>query len=388
MTDRCSIAIIGAGLAGVALAARLAACGRTVWLFEEAPHSPRHARRGAVLPWDPSWQADDDSAQLSSAGAALWEEAPRAFSPKAMLHVFSGGGLDRAGSMWARGLRAATGVEQIEPADLAKRLPRWEASRWDCEAALWAPAGAAGTINLQRLYSHFRSELYRHGGRIMLNEPVLDTRYGGGAWTIRTGRRTVRADMVANCAGAWADEVAKRCDVRPLRLRIEKRAALHAALAEGADSPWRNYPFLVWHKARSSAFCEIQSNGWALISPAETADGTAGDVKAAPAQIAAAIDWFEWATGLRLDETKSASWAWAYATTRDSRPVIGWAREAPAYFWFTAWGGVGPECLLSSSAIAADMMTNRSDFDWLVDQYGIRMNRFAPDRLPFAGVMA
>jgi D-arginine dehydrogenase len=388
MIDRCDILVIGAGLAGVALAARLGDWKRKVWVLEREEYSPCHATDRALCPWDPSLVVDDDTAALAWAGAAEWSDIPEAFEPKGMLHIFANDCLAAYTDAAVRGCRSGSGVQELEAEDAARRFPmiRFDWNAWG--AALWTPAGAAGTVHMRRLYSHFRAALYRQAGRILLGESLESASYGGGAWTVRTSHRMIRADIVVNCAGAWADDVARRCETRRLGFHSTKRSALNLAVEPGADWPWRNVPQISWHGRGTTAYCDIHSNQRVSFSPPDEGSSWPCNAEPEPWQIAAAIDRFEQWTNLRLIEVSGVSWAWLRTTPIDGRPVIGWAREAPDFFWLTGFGASGPECALAGSAIAADMIRNSTEFSWLVDQYGIRSERFSPDRLGYAGVSA
>ncbi len=388
MIDRCNILITGGGMAGMALASRLARWDRKVWLIERDDCSPANASWLSFGAWDPADAVGDDAARLSWAGAKFLDEIPGALVPKGALHLFSPSRLKEAGQMWMRGIRAGSGVRQLEAAEVVERLPWVKTDDGHCAAALWIPAGAAGMIDMSQLYSHFRSRFYERGGRILLDEALVEADYGGGAWTVRTTKGSMRADVIVNCAGAWSDDVARKCHARRVGLHSTKRAALSLAAAGAAELPWRNSPYVAWHRDSSVAYCELLPNGRAVVSPAGEAAWSGGEVEADSWQIKEALDQFESATSLHLDETKGTSWAWVRSSVGDGRPIIGWARETPAFFWMTGFGRGGAECALSASAMAADMIRNRKDFSWIADQYGIQASWFAPDRLASAGVSA
>jgi D-arginine dehydrogenase len=388
MIDRCNILIVGGGIAGITLGAMLADWDRKVWVLDQEEYTPAHSSWLALNAWDPTQSRDADVARLSWAAASLWDKIPGALVPKGALHLFHSDSLKEAADWWTRGIRAATGIQQLEPEALAERFPWLKGNSDDRAAALWVPPGAAGMIDVGRLYSRYRDLFYQRGGKILLEEALVEAGYGGGAWTVRTTRGVLRADVIVNCAGAWADDVARRCTVRRLGFHSTKRAAISFPVAGSTELPWRNGPFLSWHRRGSTAYWDVSSKGRVLVSPAEEASWKGGEIEPEAWQIAAALDGFESATGLRLDETSGSSWAWVRTSIADGRPVLGWARETPHFFWMTGFGAAGAECALSGSAIASDMISNRRQFSWLSDQYGIRAASFAPDRLAYTGVTA
>jgi len=388
MVDKCQILIIGSGIAAVSLGARLARWDRTVWLLEREEYAGCQASERAVAPWDPAWVADPDSATLAWASAGMWDEAPNVLTPKEMLHIYAEDWLADMPEMYARGFAKGTGVEQLERRDIASRYPYLNTDGGRCAAALYLPAGAAGTIDARRLYSHFRSQLYRWSGKIFLKEELLHATYGGGAWTVRTNRREIRADVIVNCAGAWADEVARRCETRRIGLWSTKRTALNLAIKPNAVVPWPGGPFLVWQRRLAPFICDLLPHGRTIISPATEEASAPCNAQVEGWEVAAAIDTVEDWTWIRVLEDSGPSWSWLRTCVRDRRPVIGWARDVPNFLWVAALGWTGVECTLAISAIASDMALNRSEFAELVNRYGIQTERFSPDRLAYAGVTA
>lgn len=386
MLDKCNTLIVGGGLAGMILGSRLAQWGQKVWIVEKEEYSPAHTSWRALNAWNSAEAWDEDVAQLSRAGSALWNEAGDVLTSKGWLQLFDSAALTQASAMWARGIRAATGIEQLEPWEAAKKFPWLKIDSTDIAAALWIPPGAAGMIDAGRIYSHFRRRFYEQSGSILLSESFLDARSGGGAWTVRTSKGALRADTVVNCAGAWAGEVALRCGVRGPALHSTKRAMMSLPLTGSAELPWRNGPLVSWNSGLAAAVCNVRS-GWADLSPAGEAEWASGAIEPEGWQIAEALRTLDTRTWLRLDEGRATSKAWLRTRVPDGRPLIGWS-DVPGYFSMTGFGETGPECALSASAIAADMISGRSDFRWLTDQYGLRMGRFAPDRWNNARVTA
>jgi D-arginine dehydrogenase len=388
MADKCQILIIGSGITAVSLGARLARWDRTVWLLEREEYSGCQTTERAVAPWDPAWVADPDSAALGWASAGIWDEAPDVLTRKDMLHIYSEDWLADMPERYARGFAAGTGVEQLEGSDIIKRFPylKSETARW--VGALFVPAGAAGTIDVRQLYSHFRAQLYRWSGQIFLKEELLHATFGGGAWTVRTNKREIRADVIINCAGPWADEVARRCDTRRIGLWSTKRVALNLAIKPNAVVPWPGGPFLVWQRRLAPFICDLLPRGRVIVSPATEEVSPPCDPQVEAWEVAAAIGTIEDWTTLRVLEDSGPSEAWLRTCVRDRRPVIGWARDVPAFYWVAGLGWTGIESTLAISAIASDMVLNRSDFAELVSRYGIRTERFSPDRVAYAGVSA
>jgi len=208
-------AVIGAGVLGACVAARLAEAGAGVTLLEQAEPA------SAATRWSFAWLNSNDKAprayhELNHAGMRAW----------AALAAGSGG------AAW---YRPAGNIEWAEDeagrALLSARVRRL--AGWRYPAALVGPAEAAGlepSLRLPRsvaeagwfpgegylltrpLVSVMLARAARHGATVLTGERGRVTGWdtaGGAVRAVRTAAgQTVAADMVVCCAGRWVPELA------------------------------------------------------------------------------------------------------------------------------------------------------------------------------------
>lgn len=377
--------ISGASLAAMVAAARLAEQGQRVLVLEQEEYSPYHASGRAVKVVDPGWHRPD-VAPLAWAGASLRQGIPNSWRPREILHLVGDDWLASYPGMNALGIAADSGVQQLEGWEAARCFPYLKKSRSRAALALRVPAGVAGVVDAGAVYRYYRTQLYRHSGRIALGEALEEGSYGGGAWHVRTNSRELSANVIINAAGPWSDTVARRCGARRLGLVSSKRVALELTCAPDEGVPWEGGPIVVGHDKAWPFVCDIRPEGKIWVSPGWEWASTAGDAVVEASDVARAIlDLDDW-TALRPTGAPGRSEAWLRTSAPDQRPTVGWARETPHFMWLTGCGTSGIDCALAGASMAADWITDRSDFAETIDQYGIVPERFSPDRLGYAGI--
>ena len=131
------------------------------------------------------------------------------------------------------------------------------------------------------------------------------------------------ARTLINAAGAWADEVARRCGVAPLGIQPKRRSAF--TFAAPADLDIRPWPTV----------CNVQESwyfkpdaGQLLGSPANADPVPAHDVVPEELDIATGIAAIEADTTLTI-RRPARTWAGLRSFAPDGELVIGWDAHAP-----------------------------------------------------------
>lgn len=386
MSHEVQIVVIGAGASGMATAARVSE-GRTVCVLERQTRAARYGVKLAPARWDWAWIEDVDAAALAWAGVAMGEGIGGVTAPKGMLHLFEDGWNGAYREMLARGNAAGSGVAGLKRSEVAKLFPYVNSAR--CAAALYQPPGVAGATDLDRIYRLSRTALRRNGGQVHFGEWLEEAGFADGVWTVRTNKRVIKARALVNCAGAWADDVARRCGTRRIGLRSSRSVGMELSLGWTVDSAWPDWPFLVSHTRAGLIMCDFRRLGRVAIS-VSSPDGWSGqwDGTATVTDVASALSAFEAWTNLRVDEASGPSWSWIRSWTNDRRPTIGWANDVPSFFWVAGLDSTGPESVVAISALASDMICNKRDFWEQLARAGVKRERFSPSRLVHAGVAA
>jgi D-arginine dehydrogenase len=381
MVESYDILVVGGGIAGISLAARLGGKRRRVALIEMEDWAPKHATGRSASLKDPIYTPNADVAALAMASAELFAEVPGALRPKGALHLYGGDSLAEYADALARCRDVGAHVDQLEADQVVERFPFLRMGEEHCVAALYAPPGVANTIDVRLLYEHFRRRFCVSGGDVIVSEALESGRLEARGWTVVTSSRVIRADIIVNCAGAWADIVAARCGISALGLLPLKWTVLDTTVAAHPLAPQPDGPFIFWEGAEPDLYCDFKFGGRLLLSPADEQVSQPCDASPEIVNLGIALDRFYERTHLAVVNTRGRHWAGLRTFAADRRPVIGWSGERPGFFWSGAYGGFGIECSLAASAIAADMILGEDRFKALMGFYGVRSERFDPDRL-------
>jgi D-arginine dehydrogenase len=218
--------------------------------------------------------------------------------------------------------------------------------------------------------------LHRAGGRLLCNAEVTTARPTApqGPWQIGLADgRTLRARTLVNAAGAWADELARRCGVAPLGLQPKRRSAFTFAPPPGVDV--RAWP----------AVCSVDESwyfkpdaGQLLGSPANADPVPPHDVVAEELDIATGIARIEAATTLTI-RRPGRTWAGLRTFAPDGELVIGWDPRCTGFFWLAGQGGYGIQSAAGSAQLAAALWLGTSLPESLVRQ-GVAPRALDPAR--------
>jgi D-arginine dehydrogenase len=242
-------------------------------------------------------------------------------------------------------LAALTGVDPtLRPLDEAevRRLCPVLRPEW-CTGAL-LEAGAM-EIDVLGLHQYYLGGARRRGIEVRLDAPVRSGHHDGGGWTLETGAGTVRADVVVNAAGAWADDVATRLGLAPVGLRPLRRTAA-VARAAGVDPAWP----LVSDVAEGFYF-RPEGDG-VLVSPADETPSEPCDARPDDLDVARALDNVNAATTLGLRSVRTA-WAGLRTFAPDRNPVVGPDPAEPSFVWLAGQGGYGIQTAPALARLAA-----------------------------------
>jgi D-arginine dehydrogenase len=366
MTMRADVVVIGGGIAGLSVAARLATHGRVAVLERESA---------------PGYHASGRSVAFAHYG--LGNEPVRTLTALSMAELAMHGTVHPA-------LHIAR-AEEVAALDALEEMHRHYAcdySRIGTEGAralmpaLKPEACAAALIDHGSLKLDANAMLQAHvaslratGGTLVTGARVSAIAREGSGWRVETSAGDFAAPLIINAAGAWADAVARMAGVTPIGIQPRRRTVISFAVPEGEDV--RRWPFT---KTVGEGFYLLPEGRGQLL--ASSMDQTSSEpCDAAPEEIDIAItaDRVEQATTLPIRRI-SHSWAGLRSFAPDELPVIGHAAEAPGFVWCAGQGGAGFQTAPALSRIAA-AVTLGQPFPADCADGGLKPEHFAAARL-------
>jgi D-arginine dehydrogenase len=135
--------------------------------------------------------------------------------------------------------------------------------------------------------------------------------------------------------------------VAPVGLMPLRRTAFTTAPPEGLDI--RQWPLVIDAGER---FYFKPDAGMLLMSSANEDPSLPQDVQPEELDVAIAVDRIEAATTLRVRRVHR-QWAGLRSFVADKSPVVGFAPQAPGFFWLAAQGGYGIQTAPALGELAA-----------------------------------
>lgn len=361
------VLIVGAGIAGASLAAALAPT-RRVMLVEAEDAPGYHATGRSAAFWHESYGGAGVQPLTLASFEALKNPSP-AFSERGFLSprtALTLGRRSEAAQVDAFAAEFAAKGVAVErwPARAAARMVAGIRADWT-EAAFEA---ACCDIDVGGLHAAYLRAAKRAGAALAVRTRLKRARRIGGGWDVQLGTETVRAALIVNAAGAWADDVAAACSIAPIGIQPYRRTVMQVRL--GVPIP-AELPLVV--HVGGEFYFKGESEGRIWLSPHDetpTAPHDAApeeqDVAVAIERLQAVVDW-----PVAAIERK---WAGLRSFAADRMPVFGADPHDAAFIWCAGQGGVG---IQTSPAIAA----------LLAEELGAPAPEGAiggVDRLPFA----
>lgn len=359
--------IIGAGIAGMSAAARLARHGSIVVCeSEEAPGFHASGRSAAFA----HFGMDDELVRRLTA-ASLPHFAEPAARAHPALFIARGDELAALSESEAVHRRWAPLAHRLTPAEAQALVP---VLRTEVVAgALLDPDGRK--LDSDAMLQGYRRALKDADGELALSAPVEALSHDGARWIVDTPGASYATRVVINAAGAWADRVAEHAGVAPLGLRPLRRTVITFDGPQDADvSRW---PFV--KTVGTGLYFEPEGRGRLLASPMDETPCEACDAQPEEEDVALAAWKMEQATTLTIRHIASR-WAGLRTFAPDGRPVAGFDPAAPDFFWLAGQGGFG---LQTSPAMALAVEALAAGVEWPDElrAYRVEAGELSPERL-------
>jgi len=358
-------------MAGASLAFRLATRANVLLLEREAQLAYHSTGRSAAT-YEPNFGSPVIRA-LTRASAAFFRSPPEGFAPVLSPRGCLLFGADEQRAALEREQQLAAASRQtlrvLSPAQILALVPvlKPAAVGWGIHEPL------AMDMDVEALLQGFLRSARRHGLRVLTGQEVLSVRRQGARWHVRTSQLEIRAEVLVNAAGAWADRIAGLAGIAPLGLIPCRRTAFTFDAPAGMDV--RSWPMVMDAEER---FYFKPDAGRMLGSLAEEVPSEPCDAQADDLDVAIAVDRIESAWTQPITRVVRA-WAGLRTFSSDRNPVSGFEPSAPGFYWHAALGGYGIQTAAALSALAA---ANISGSQWpnMPEADVVTSAQLAPDR--------
>lgn len=372
MATNFDIIIIGGGIAGFGVAAYLDN-GERVLVLEKEDFPGVHATGRSAALFSETYGSPPIRA-LSRASRPFLTEPPGAFElasplhPRGVLYIASVDQEQRLQELAANPLMK-TAVEVLDEAQARARCPLLKPGY--VASALWEPH--AQDLDVDALLQAFVKKTRSAGGTIVTSCEVTAITKSPTGWRVRAGGQEYEAAVVVNAAGAWADGIAELAGVGALGVQPFLRTAV--LVDPPANSDIAEWPCVM---DIDEGFYFKPDAGKLLLSPADEQPVEPCDAQPEELDVAIAVDRVQQATTLEVQRVEHR-WAGLRSFAPDRVPVVGFAPNAPGFFWLAGQGGYGVQTAPALSRVAAALVTG-NDIPIDIREAGLDPDVLSPAR--------
>ena len=360
--------VIGAGMAGAAAAASLSADAEVVLIEAEAQAGYHSTGRSAALYSTLYGNAVVRALTRASYGFFTEAREQALLRPRDTLFLV-GAGQERQGEAFAADADIHERTRVMSRDEVMARVPILQRER---VASALLDAGSAD-IEVDLMHQGFLRQARANGAQVRLSTRLRVLERDGAGWIAHTDQGSIRAAVVINAAGAWADEVATRAGIAALPLQPLRRTAVLIDVPGGLDAT--DWPAVI--AVDESQYFKPDA-GLLLISPADEHPSEPCDAQAEELDVAVAVDRFETLTGQPVQRVRHR-WAGLRVFSPDRTPVLGFEPNTPGFFWCAGQGGYGIQTAPAMGRAAAALALGRGLPQDLLD-LGIEESQLSPQR--------
>ena len=201
------------------------------------------------------------------------------------------------------------------------------------------------------LHAAFLRQFRRRGGTVATSARLARAERNGDRWTITTDRGSqLRASILVDAAGAWADEVARAAGARPLGIAPKRRTLVQLRVGR---SGLKELPLV--DGADGSFYFKGEGDSTVWLSPHDEIESDPCDAAPEEIDIATAIDRFEQVVDWPIERVER-SWAGLRSFAPDRLPVYGFDPDVLGFFWCAGQGGFGIQTSPAAAKMAASVL--------------------------------
>ena len=340
------VLIVGGGIAGASLSARLADSMR-VLVIEAEDQCGRHATGRSAAFWQASLGGHDPARKLSLASKPMFDANwPGSHTPllrrRGALH------LTGAHGETMEALEGQVGDHALQHLGRSQLLEAVPGLRSQWTGAWFEPSCA--DIEVAAFHAACLTAVRRKGGEVRTDAALRSAQRSGGRWSVETGRGTVSSTVLVNAGGAWGDDVARRCGVMPMGLEPRRRTVVQLRVGRHG---LRGLPLIT--DLHASFYFKGEGDNSVWVSPLDETLVEPCDAAPEEIDVATAIDRFQRAVDWPV-EAVERKWAGLRTFAPDRRMRFGFDPGADGFFWCVGQGGMGIQTAPAASLLCASLI--------------------------------
>ncbi len=357
------IAIVGAGIAGASLAAMIG--GRASVLLIEAESQPGYHSTGrSAAFWSESYGGP--SVQPLTTASRPWLETHGFLHPRGCIHIAGAEGRAALDQLAADMAGCGVAHEWLDRGALEAAIP---GLRPGFTIGLTEPT--CQDIDVGGLHGDFLARARRAGATLRTDAAVTAIDRDDDGWRISTRDGAIRAAILVNAAGAWANRIAAMAGASPIDIQPNRRT-----IAQLTTDPPMTPDMPLVMDALGRFYFKPEAGGRLWLSPHDETPVEPHDVAPEELDVAIAIDQFEQAVNWRVVRRERA-WAGLRSFAPDRLPIYGFDPRAPGFFWFAGQGGFGIQTAPAAAMLGAALLLGETLPEAVA---GIDHARYAPGR--------
>lgn len=348
--DSYDIVIVGGGIAGASLAARLVPKAR-VLVIEAEDLCGRHATGRSAAFWQASLGGDSPERRLTLASKPMFDERwPGSETPllqtRGAVHLVhsAGKGIDDVA-----GLAGAYRPDWLDRVELDALIPGLR-DQW---IGAWYETSCAD-IEVAAFHHACLVAVRRGGGTVRTDTELIRARASKTGWTVETSTGEVKAGLLVNAAGAWGERVAERAGVDGIGLAPKRRTVVQLRIGR---TGLKRLPFVT--DSHESFYFKGEGDNSVWVCPLDETPVDPCDAAPEEIDVATAIDRFERAVDWPV-EAVERKWAGLRTFAPDGRMKFGFDPGYPAFFWCVGQGGMGIQTAPAASLLCASLICGDS----------------------------
>jgi D-arginine dehydrogenase len=347
------VCVIGGGMAGASVAYHLAPHAR-VLLLEREPHVGYHSTGRSAALYSPQY-GSLAIRRLTVATGPFLRDPPGRFAttalltPRGFLTIGTQAEIVALDALESLALATRSPLERLSESEVRAIVPVIRAGAID-----WGALDpGAMDIDVDALLQGFVRGARAHAAQIATGEEVVSLDRDGRGWQVHSSSLKIRAQVLVNASGAWADSVATFAGIAPLKLIPYRRTAFNFDAPRHAKTA--AWPMVIDAHER---FYFKADAGRLLGSLAEEQPSPPCDAQPDDLDVAVAVDRIEQVIDFPIQRVVRA-WTGLRTFAPDRDPVSGFEPSAPGFYWHAAIGGYGIQTCAALGEFAAARILGR-----------------------------